>query len=45
MKDALAMWGNGGHKEDIEEVAVVMVVQIRVVEVETEKLWLLTVLF
>lgn len=45
MKDALAMWGKGGCREDIEEVAVMMVVQIRVVEVETEKLWLLAVLF
>lgn len=31
MKDALAMWGKGGCREDIEEVAVMMVVQIRVV--------------
>lgn len=43
MKDALAMWGKGGHREDIEEVAVMMVVQTRVLEVETGRLWLLAV--
>ena len=42
MKDALAMWGKGGHREDIEEVAVMMV-QTRVLEVETGRPWLLAV--
>ena len=43
MKDALAMWVKGGHIEDIEEVAVMMVVQTRVLEVETGRPWLLAV--
>lgn len=43
MKDALAVQGKGRHREDIEEAAVMMVVQTRVVEMEIVRLWLLAV--
>lgn len=43
MKDALAVQGKGRPREDIEEAAVMMVVQTRVVEMEIVRLWLLAV--